>query len=113
MSSAFFARSLDSALMSRPSAYIVYSPVAGQFISRFGYKNGIYMGLSLYCIGALGFWPSAHFEKYPGFVAASFVIACGLATLEVCANSYVTVLGSPEQAAFRLNFSQSFNGLAS
>lgn len=28
-------------------AYIVYSPVAGQFISRFGYKRGIYMGLAL------------------------------------------------------------------
>lgn len=94
-------------------AYIVYSPVAGQFISWFGYKKGIYMGLSLYAIGALAFWPSAHFEKFGGFVGASFVIASGLATLEVCANSYVTVLGSPEQAAFRLNFSQSFNGLAS
>ncbi|SGY44260.1 BQ5605_C001g00134 [Microbotryum silenes-dioicae] len=94
-------------------AYVVYSPVCGQFISKFGYKKGIYMGLSLYCIGALGFWPSAKFEKYGGFVASAFVIACGLATLEVCANSYVTVLGSPEQAAFRLNFSQSFNGLAS
>lgn len=45
--------------------------------------------------------------------AAAFIIASGLATLEVCANSYVTVLGSPAQAAFRLNFAQSFNGLAS
>ncbi|SCZ88483.1 BZ3500_MvSof-1268-A1-R1_Chr2-1g04440 [Microbotryum saponariae] len=94
-------------------AYVVYSPVCGQFISKFGYKKGIYMGLGLYCIGALGFWPSAKFQKYGGFVASAFIIACGLATLEVCANSYVTVLGSPEQAAFRLNFSQSFNGLAS
>jgi len=59
------------------------------------------------------FWPSAHFEKYGAFVGSSFIIASGLATLEVTANSYVTVLGTPEQAAFRLNFSQSFNGLAS
>ncbi|KAK4056690.1 hypothetical protein OIO90_002242 [Microbotryomycetes sp. JL221] len=93
-------------------AYIVYSPVAGQFISKFGYKKGIYMGLSLYSIGALCFWPSAHFQKYAGFVASAFVIACGLATLEVCANSYIAVLGSPERAGFRLNFAQSFNGVA-
>ncbi|KAK4054492.1 hypothetical protein OIV83_000986 [Microbotryomycetes sp. JL201] len=93
-------------------AYIVYSPVAGQFISRFGYKNGIFMGLALYSIGALCFWPSAHFQKYAGFVASAFVIACGLATLEVCANSYIAVLGSPERAGFRLNFAQSFNGVA-
>lgn len=45
------------------------------------------MGLSLYAIGALGFWPSAKFEKFGGFVGSSFVIASGLATLEVCANS--------------------------
>lgn len=44
-------------------AYIVFSPVVGVFISRFGYKKGIYMGLSLYAIGALMFWPSAHYEK--------------------------------------------------
>jgi FHS family L-fucose permease-like MFS transporter len=95
-------------------AYIVYSPVAGLLIRRFGYKRGgVYHGLTLYCIGALMFWPSAHFEKFGGFVGAAFVIASGLATLEVTANSYVTVLGTPEQAAFRLNFSQAFNGLAS
>ncbi|KAM0754450.1 major facilitator superfamily transporter [Meredithblackwellia eburnea MCA 4105] len=93
-------------------AYLVYSPVAGQFISKFGYKNGIFMGLFLYAAGALGFWPSAKFEKFGGFVGCSFIIASGLATLEVCANSYVTVLGPPENAAFRLNFAQSFNGLA-
>lgn len=71
------------------------------------------MGLAFYCVGALCFWPSAKFESFPAFVVSAFVIACGLATLEVCANSYVTVLGSPEKAAFRLNFSQAFNGLAS
>ncbi|KAK4700858.1 MFS transporter, FHS family, L-fucose permease, partial [Phenoliferia sp. Uapishka_3] len=94
-------------------AYIVYSPVAGMFISRFGYKWGIYMGLTLYAAGAMGFFGSARGETFGGFCASSFVIASGLATLEVCANSYVTVLGSAEHAAFRLNFSQSFNGLAS
>ncbi|KAK4700516.1 MFS transporter, FHS family, L-fucose permease, partial [Phenoliferia sp. Uapishka_3] len=94
-------------------AYIVYSPVAGAFISKFGYKKGIYMGLTLYAAGAMGFFGSARGETFGGFCGSSFVIASGLATLEVCANSYITVLGSPEQAAFRLNFAQSFNGLAS
>ncbi|KAL8293790.1 hypothetical protein RQP46_000491 [Phenoliferia psychrophenolica] len=94
-------------------AYIVYSPIAGQFISRFGYKKGIYMGLSLFAAGAMGFFGSARGKTFGGFCGSSFVIASGLATLEVCANSYVTVLGSPEQAAFRLNLAQSFNGLAS
>lgn len=38
---------------------------------------------------------------------------CGLATLEVAANSYISVLGSPKYAAARLNFSQGFQGVAS
>jgi FHS family L-fucose permease-like MFS transporter len=41
-----------------------------------------------------------------------FVIACGLAFLETAANPYITILGDPETATRRLNFSQSFNGLA-
>lgn len=38
---------------------------------------------------------------------------CGLATLEVAANSYIAVLGTPKYAAARLNFSQGFQGVAS
>lgn len=40
-------------------------------------------------------------------------IGCGLATLEVAANSYIAVLGTPRYAAARLNFSQGFQGVAS
>lgn len=41
-----------------------------------------------------------------------FFPGCGLATLEVAANSYISVLGTPKYAAARLNFSQGFQGLA-
>ena len=40
-------------------------------------------------------------------------IGCGLSCLEVAANSYITVLGSPKYAAARLNFSQGWQGVAS
>lgn len=85
---------------------------ASMFATRFGYRKGVLLGLALYVVGALGFWPSAHYERYAGFVVCAFVIASGLATLETMANSYASVLGSPEGAAFRLNMAQSFNGLA-
>lgn len=71
------------------------------------------LGLGLYIIGAVGFWPCAQFETFGGFVACTFVIACGLSNLEVAANTYVVILGSPKTASLRLNFSQSFNGLGS
>jgi len=59
------------------------------------------------------FWPSAKFKKYGGFVGCTCVIGAGLSTLEVAANSYISVLGSPKYAAARLNFSQGFQGVAS
>ncbi|PFH52032.1 hypothetical protein AMATHDRAFT_74530 [Amanita thiersii Skay4041] len=94
-------------------AYLVWSPFAGMFMSKYGYKYGIHLGLGLYSLGAIFFWPSAKFAKYGGFVGCTFVIGCGLATLEVAANSYIAVLGSPKYAAARLNFSQGFQGVAS
>src|SRR5690606_22279794 len=39
-------------------------------------------------------------------------IASGLTFLETAANPYATILGNPETATLRLNFAQSFNGLA-
>ena len=80
---------------------------------KVGYKKGIHLGLTLYSLGAVFFWPSAKFKKYGGFVGCTCVIGAGLSTLEVAANSYITVLGSPKYAAARLNFSQGFQGVAS
>ncbi|KAH9961484.1 MFS general substrate transporter [Russula dissimulans] len=94
-------------------AYIVFSPFAGIFMKRYGYKKGIHLGLTLYSLGAIFFWPSAKFRKYGGFVGCTFVIGCGLSCLEVAANSYITVLGAPRYAAMRLNISQGFQGVAS
>jgi FHS family L-fucose permease-like MFS transporter len=45
-------------------------------------------------------------------LGALFIIACGLTILETASNTYASLLGPPETATFRLNFAQSFNGLA-
>ncbi|KAI9308309.1 major facilitator superfamily domain-containing protein, partial [Cunninghamella echinulata] len=94
-------------------AYFIWSTPAGLIARRFGYKKTIIFGLMLYVIGAICFYPAAQSLKYGSFVACLFVIACGLATLETCANTYLTINGPTEQASFRINFAQSFNGLAS
>ncbi|EJD49104.1 MFS general substrate transporter [Auricularia subglabra TFB-10046 SS5] len=94
-------------------AYFVFAIPAGQFASRFGYKMLIYVGLSLYSFGAFMFWPSAVTEKYYGFVLSTVVIGSGLVSLEVAANSYISVLGPPEEASMRLTFAQAFQAVAS
>lgn len=92
-------------------AYFLMAIPAGQIIKRFGYRWGVLTGLMLYGIGALLFIPGGQLLSFPFFLFSLFVIGCGLACLETSANPYVTVLGSKEGAARRINLSQSFNGL--
>lgn len=93
-------------------AYFLMAIPAGQFMKRFGYKGGIITGLLLFAAGAFLFYPAAAARSYAFFLTALFIIACGLAFLETAANPYITVLGDPATATHRLNFAQSFNGLA-
>ncbi|EON66512.1 MFS transporter, FHS family, L-fucose permease [Coniosporium apollinis CBS 100218] len=100
--------------------YLCFSPIAAEVLKRKGYKVAILMGLSLYSLGAVMFWPTAKFSNpdngtaaFGGFIACTFVIACGLATLETSANSYAVVIGDPTTASLRLQFCQSWNGVAS
>ncbi|KAL1408797.1 hypothetical protein Q8F55_005611 [Vanrija albida] len=93
-------------------AYLVVSPPMGWVMRRLGYKKGIHIGLGLFSIGAILFWPSAKFGKYGMFVAFTFLAGSGIATLEVAANTYITVLGPPKHAGFRLTLAQAFNGIA-
>ncbi len=74
-----------------------------------GYKTAIVTGLVLYAAGALLFYPAAHYGEYLYFLAALFVIACGLAFLETSANPLMTELGDPRTAAKRLNWAQAAN----
>ena len=93
-------------------AYFVMALPAGYIMRKYGYKSGIMIGLILFGIGSILFVPAANSLQYIYFLVALFVIACGLTFLETAANPYVTVLGPSETATKRLNFSQSFNGLA-
>jgi FHS family L-fucose permease-like MFS transporter len=92
-------------------AYLVVSFPAGLWIAKAGYKNGILTGLGITAFGAFLFIPSAAAGTFLPFVLSMFVLASGLACLETAADSYVNVLGAPENASRRLNLAQSFNGL--
>lgn len=94
-------------------AYFLVALPAGIFMNRFGYKGGIILGLLLYAAGAFLFFPSAQAQSFNFFLLSLFILASGLTFLETAANPYVTVLGKPETSAFRLNLSQSFNGVGS
>jgi MFS transporter, FHS family, L-fucose permease len=86
---------------------------AALFIRRFSYKSGILMGLVLYAIGALLFYPAAQFEMFGFFLLSLYILTFGLAFLETTANPYILSMGDEETATRRLNFAQSFNPLGS
>ena len=94
-------------------AYFIIALPAGLFMQRVGYKKGIITGLLLYASGALLFYPAAQNASFTFFLLALFILASGLTFLETAANPYITVLGNPETSEFRLNLSQSFNGVGS
>jgi FHS family L-fucose permease-like MFS transporter len=93
--------------------YFLMAVPAGQLMRIFGYKAGLVTGLILMGAGCWLFWPAAHSDLYPFFVAAQFVIGCGLSFLETGANSFIAQLGPTASSERRLNFSQAFNPLGS
>jgi len=94
------------------TAYFLMALPAGYFMKRFGYRKGIILGLSLFAGGAFLIAGTTSFESFWIFLICLFIMGCGLATLETAANPYTTKLGPKESAERRINFSQSFNGLA-
>jgi len=93
------------------SAYFVFSFPSGKFIDHFGYKKTMVAGLLTMGVGALLFVPAASIPSFPVFLGALIILAAGMTLLQTSANPYVAVLGPPETASSRLNFSQAFNSL--
>lgn len=93
-------------------AYFLMAIPAGLLLKKYGYKTGIIIGLIIFAIGCFLFVPAANYMQYGFFLGALFIVACGLTILETAANPYASLLGPPETSTQRLNFAQSFNGLA-
>ncbi len=89
--------------------YFTMALPAAIFIKKFSYKKGILVGLGLYAIGALLFYPAAAFEQFGFFLAALYILTFGLAFLETTANPYILSMGAEETATQRLNLAQAFN----
>lgn len=94
-------------------AYLVMPIPVSIFMHRFGYRNSVIAGLTLYGIGALLFWPAAEVLQYGFFLGALFVIACGIVFLETSGMAIMSVLGSEKYLEWRINFASAFNPVGS
>lgn len=89
--------------------YLVASIPAAKLIQRIGYHKALVVGLVIMTIGSLGMVPAARLPSYEVTLVSLFVVACGIAVLQVAANPYVAVIGPAETSESRLTLVQAFN----
>ncbi|MGY5850116.1 L-fucose:H+ symporter permease [Salegentibacter sp. F14] len=94
-------------------SYFLLALPAAMLIKRYTYKSGVLVGLGLFIIGALLFYPASVTMVYGHFLAALFILAGGLSILETAANPYIIAMGPDESGTRRLNLAQSFNPIGS
>jgi FHS family L-fucose permease-like MFS transporter len=94
------------------SFYIVYIiwpiPIA-RGIERWGYRRCIMAAMLICLAGCLMFIPAYYFTSYALVLLGVFTISTGVTVVNVAANPYAALLGSPEGANIRLNFVQAFS----
>ena len=89
--------------------YFCMAIPAALFMRKYSYKVGILIGLALYAIGALLFYPAAITEQFWFFCLGLYILTFGLAFLETAANPYALAMGPKQTATQRLNLAQAFN----
>lgn len=94
-------------------SYFCLAIPAAILIKKYTYKTGILIGLALFIIGSLLFFPASKTMVYGHFLAALFILAGGLSLLETSANPYIVAMGPEETGTERLNLAQSFNPIGS
>ncbi len=94
-------------------SYFCFALPAAIFIKKRSYKEGVLLGLALFIIGGLLFYPSSKTMEYWHFLVSLYILAGGLSVLETAANPYIVQLGSEQTATQRLNLAQSFNPIGS
>lgn len=99
-------------------AYALSIPF-GLLMNKIGYKKMLLLGLAVVGIGfiinylgissMLGMSTSV---IYSVFLGSMFIVALGIVMLQLVANPYVMVLGSPEKGAFRMTLANALNSAA-
>jgi len=93
--------------------YFIFALPAAIYIKRYSYKSGVLLGLALYIIGCLLFFPAKLTGNYFHFLGALWILFGGLSVLETASNPYIIAMGDEKTGTRRLNLAQSFNPLGS
>lgn len=91
-------------------AYLFSIPLS-YLLNKLGYKTSAVLSLFVVSIGFVLTYPAVGMG-YTAFLMSMFLIALGIALLQIVLNPYVLALGSPGEAASRLNLVGFFNSAA-
>ncbi|WP_165862915.1 glucose/galactose MFS transporter [Vibrio sinensis] len=80
-------------------------------IKSFGYRTALIISLSLISFGSMFAAFAFMVQMFIWLLLAIFVIACGVAMLQVIANPYIVSLGDASTAPQRLTFASTVNSL--
>lgn len=99
-------------------AYALSIPF-GLMMNKIGYKMTLLLGLGVvgvgFIINYLGISSMLGMDTsvvYSVFLGSMFIVALGIVMLQLVANPYVMVLGSPEKGAFRMTLANALNSAA-
>ncbi len=108
----YFKLSYFQATLIQWTFYLVYLPfpfIVSNLVDRFGYKLAVIAATLITILGSLVFYLSYHFSSFGILLGSIFIISMGIMILNVAANPFATLLGSPEQSQLRINFVQVFS----
>lgn len=91
-------------------AYLFSIPLS-YLLNRLGYKVSAVLSLFVVGVGFILTFPAVAMGYVP-FLISMFLVALGIALLQIVLNPYVLALGSPNEAASRLNLVGFFNSAA-
>ncbi|MBS0481621.1 MAG: glucose/galactose MFS transporter [Proteobacteria bacterium] len=92
-------------------AYGLVSLPAASLGNRLGAFSTLVIALGIMLTGCVAVRLSLRFDSFAAILAALFVLAMGITTLQVSANPLAAALGPPRTSHFRLNLAQAFNSL--
>jgi FHS family L-fucose permease-like MFS transporter len=108
----FFQLSYVEATLIQVSFYIVYliwPLLISKMIGKHGYRKNIIGAMVICFAGCLLFVPAYFLELYILILLGVFTISTGVTVVNVAANPYAALLGTPDGAHVRLNFVQAFS----
>lgn len=91
-------------------AYLFSIPLS-YLLNKLGYKASAVLSLFVVGVGFILTYPAVTMGYVP-FLISMFFVASGIALLQIVLNPYVLALGSPNEAASRLNLVGFFNSAA-